>query len=177
MTGVLSLLHQAPLAPAIKETPMKTTIALAAAGITLIGAAGIASAGKYKLSPPGNFTGDGKTSATKNGISLPCKAHFTGSIDSAGIGQVTGGSFKDDGSVGCTAVKLINLPWTSVAVTAKKGKIENVKFSSPIGDCGPGDIPVKVKNGVIIFNTVPLAGGCSVSGKIKTNPTISIVPK
>ena len=175
---MLSLLHQARFAPAIKdETPMKTTIALTAASLILLGTAGISSASNYKLSPPGNFTGDGNTSATKNGISLPCKAHFTGTINSAGIGSVTGGSFKDNGGVGCTSVKLINLPWKSVAVSLAKVKILNVTFSSPIGDCGPGTLPVKVKNGVIVFNTVPLPGGCSVSGKITTNPKISIVPK
>jgi len=156
---------------------MKTVITIGAAGITLLGMAGIAPASNYKLSPPGNFVGNGNTSATKNGISLPCKAHFTGTINSAGIGEVTGGSFKDNGAVGCTSVKLINLPWKSVAVSLKKVKILNVTFSSPIGDCGPGTLPVKVVNGAIVFRTVPLPGGCSVSGKITTNPKISIVPK
>lgn len=154
---------------------MKTAIVLAAAGLMSLGTTDIALAAKYHLVPPGNFTGDGKTSATKNGISLPCIAHFTGRVTAAGVGYVTGGTFKDDGGIGCTSVKLSNLPWKSLAVAAAKGKIFNVTFTSPIGNCGPGTIPVAVRNGAIKFTAVALRGGCSVSGSITTTPKLSIV--
>jgi hypothetical protein len=155
---------------------MKSAIALTAAVITSAGLAGITPAAAYHLNPQGNFTGDGDTSATKNGVSLPCKAHFTGSITRTGVGYVKSGSFKDNGAVGCTSVKLTNLPWKSTAVSATRAKIFNVTFTSPIGNCGPGTLPTTLKNGVISFTAVPLPGGCTVSGKITTSPTISIVP-
>jgi hypothetical protein len=151
---------------------MKTALAIAVA--MSFGIAGVTPAAAYHLVPENtDFTGTGKTSATKNGISLPCKANFTGTVDANGVGYVTGGTFT--GQVGCSTVKLINLPWKSVAKSATKVKILNVQFSSPIGDCGPGTIPVKVVDGLIKFTTVPLAGGCTVSGKITTTPAISIV--
>jgi len=154
---------------------MKTALVIIAAGLMSFGIAGITPAAAYHLTPEGtSFTGTGKTSATKNGVSLPCKANFTGHVDSNGIGWVDGGTFT--GQVGCSTVKLINLPWKSVAKAATRVKILNVTFSSPIGDCGPGTIPVKLVNGNITFNTVAMPGGCTVSGKITTSPTLSIVP-
>ena len=155
---------------------MKPAILLGAAGLISLGIVGTTPAAAYHLSPAGNFTGDGTTSATKNGVSLPCKAHFTGKVTNAGVGYITGGSFTDNGGVGCTSVKLINLPWKAVAKTARKVIIKNVQFNSPIGDCGPGNLPVKAVNGVVSFTDVPLAGGCTVSGSITTSPKVSIVP-
>jgi len=154
---------------------MKPAIAIVAASLTSFGIAATPAAA-YHLSPAGNFTGDGTTSATKNGISLPCKAHFTGTVSKSGVGHVTGGSFKDNGGVGCGQVGLQNLPWKAAARTAYKAIIYNVKFTSPIGDCGPGNLPIHSANGVITFKAVPLPGGCTVSGKITTNPKVSIVP-
>jgi len=154
---------------------MKTAIAIAAAGLMSLGNANIALAARFHLEPPGSFKGDGKTSATKNGISLPCIAHFTGRVTNAGVGYVTGGTFTDNGSLGCTSVKLTNLPWKSLAVASNKAKIFNVTFTSPIGNCGPGTVPVTVRNGAIRFTAVPLKGGCSVNGNIVTTPKLSIV--
>jgi hypothetical protein len=155
---------------------MKTLIAIATVSILSVGSAAITPAAAFHLSPPGDFTADGQTSATKSGLTLPCNAHFTGTVDSKGLGQVTGGSFTDNGSVGCTAVTLQNLPWKAKAVSATKAKLYNVTFSTPLGDCGPGNVPVKVKNGVLKFTTVALAGGCTISGKLKTSPKLAIVP-
>ena len=46
------------------------------------GIAGVTPAAAYHLVPENtDFTGTGKTSATKNGSSLPCKANFTGKAD------------------------------------------------------------------------------------------------
>jgi hypothetical protein len=152
---------------------MKTAIAITAAGLMSLGIVGPAAA--YHLVPENtSFTGNGTTSATKNGVMLKCKAKFQGHVDSSGIGFVDSGSFT--GQLGCTAVGLTNLPWKSVAKSATKVNIANVTFSSPIGDCGPGTVTTKVADGVIKFANAPLAGGCTVSGKITTSPALSIVP-
>jgi hypothetical protein len=156
---------------------MKTAIALAAAGLMSCGFAATPAAA-WHLAPAGNFTGDGNTSATKNGITLPCKAHFTGTINRKGIGHVTGGSFKTTtGPAGaCEQVQLVNLPWKSIARTGTTGKIYNVQFNAPLGlDCGPGTLVVHVKNGIISFTDQPLPPGCTVTGKITTSPAIRIV--
>jgi hypothetical protein len=154
---------------------MKTALVITAAGLMSFGIAGITPAAAYHLSPEStSFTGAGKTSATKNGVSLPCKASFTGHVDSSGVGWVDSGTFT--GQVGCSTVGLQNLPWKSLAKSAKKVTIFNVTFTSPIGNCGPSKLPVKLVNGVITFNTVPISGGCTVSGKITTTPALSIVP-
>ncbi len=154
---------------------MKTAIAIAAAGLMSLGIAGTTPAAAYHLIPESSsFSGKGNTSATKNGVTLACKAKFKGSVDANGVGSVTSGTFTGD--LGCTSVALSNLPWTSTAKSATKANILNVTFTSPIGNCGPTTLPVKLKNGVISFTNVPLAGGCTVSGKIKTTPTLSIVP-
>lgn len=157
---------------------MKTAIATgAAASLVFFGVAAVTPAAAYHLNPEGaNFTGTGTTSATKNGITLPCKAKFTGKVTSTGVGFVTSGSFTDNGSIGCTSVQLSGLPWKSVAVGASRVNIYKVTFTSPIGNCGPGTLPVALKNGVIRFTTVPLPGGCTVSGAITTSPKLSIVP-
>ena len=154
---------------------MKTTIALAAALLSL-GIAGTTPATAFHLSPAGPFTADGDTSATKNGITLPCKAHFTGTVASNGIAHITGGSFTDNGAQGCTLVTLNGLPWKVKAVKKAKVKIFNVAFSTPIGDCGPGTMPALLKQGALSFTAVPLQPNCSISGNVTTSPTISIVP-
>jgi len=154
---------------------MKTAIAFTAAGLMSFGIIAATPAAAYHLIPENtSFKGTGNTSATKSGITLACKANLQGSIDANGVGSVTGGSFTGD--LGCTSVGLTGLPWKAVAKKAAKGLISGVTFTSPIGNCGPRDLPVKVKNGVISFTDAPLAGGCTISGKIKTNPTVSIVP-
>jgi hypothetical protein len=157
---------------------MKTAIALTAASLVSIGIAGAtAPAAAYHLSPSGSFVGDGDTSATKNGITLPCHAHFTGKVTSNGVGYVTGGSFTDNGKTGCKQVKLVNLPYKSRVKSSTKVIILNAKFNGPLTlDCGPSNVPTTLKNGIITFTAVPMAGGCSVSGKITTSPTLSIVP-
>lgn len=153
---------------------MKTAIAITVAGLMSFGI-GITPAFAYHLIPEStSFTGSGNTSATKNGVTLACKAKFNGAIDGSGVGSVTSGSFT--GQLGCTSVALSNLPWKATAKKATKGTILNVTFTSPIGNCGPTTLPVKLKNGVISFTNAVLSGGCTVSGKIKTSPTVSIVP-
>jgi hypothetical protein len=154
---------------------MKKAIAITAAAIMSFGTVCATPAAAYHLIPEStNFTGTGKTSATKNGITLPCTANFQGHTTATGGGAITSGSFT--GQVGCTSVGLGGLPWKALAKGAQKVIIYNVSFTSPIGNCGPGNIPTKLANGVIKFTNVALAGGCTVSGTIKTTPTISIVP-
>jgi hypothetical protein len=157
---------------------MKTAIALTAASLVSFGIAGVTTpAAAYHLSPTGSFVGDGDTSATKNGITLPCHAHFTGMVNKRGIGYVTGGSFTDNGATGCKKVTLQDLPYKSRVKSATRVIILNAKFNGPLTlDCGPSNVPTTLKNGVITFTAVPMAGGCTVSGKITTTPTLSIVP-
>ena len=150
---------------------MKAVIALAACTMLL----GTMPAAAYHLIPENSdFTGTGKTSATKNGVTLPCTANFTGHVDKKGRGYVDSGTFS--GQVGCSTVGLANLPWKGAVKSATKMVIENVQFTSPIGDCGPGNLKVKLSDGVISFKNQPLPGGCTVTGKITTTPTLSIVP-
>jgi hypothetical protein len=154
---------------------MKTAIAsVAIAGLFSLGVIGTAPAATFHLTPENSkFKGKGNTSAVKSGISLACKAKFTGDVDKNGVGEVTGGTFS--GQLGCSSVTLGNLPWTGTVIGKKTLELDNVTFQSPIGDCGPGNIDVKLVNGVISFNAVPLAGGCMVSGRIKTTPQLAIV--
>ena len=154
---------------------MKKAIAITAAGLMSLGIVGTTPALAYHLIPESaTFDGTGKTSATKSGVTLPCTADLQGSVDSKGRGSVTGGSFS--GQVGCSSVGLLGTPWKALAKTATTAVISNVEFSSPIGNCGPGNLKVKVKNGKITFKNAPLPGGCTISGTIKTSPTLSIVP-
>ena len=156
---------------------MKIAIVIAAAGLTAFTMAATPAAA-WKITPSGDFTADGTTSATKNGVTLPCKAHFTGTVNAHGIAHITSGEFTDNGGPpgACGAVQLANLPWKTAARTAKAAKIYNVQFTTPIGSCGPGAMPVRVRSGgVIVFTAVPLAGGCTVSGNLTTTPQLSIV--
>jgi hypothetical protein len=154
---------------------MKKAIAITAAGLMSFGTVCATPAAAYHLIPEStNFTGTGKTSATKNGITLPCTANFKGNTNATGVGSITSGTFS--GQIGCSSVGLGGLPWKALAKSATKVIIYNVSFTSPIGNCGPGNLPTKLTNGVIKFTNVALAGGCTVSGSIKTTPTISIVP-
>ncbi|HEY4113601.1 MAG TPA: hypothetical protein VGM17_06010 [Rhizomicrobium sp.] len=154
---------------------MKTAIAsIAAASLFSLGVLGTTPAAAYHLTPENSkFKGKGHTSAVKNGISLACRAKFTGTVDKNGVGYVTGGTFT--GQVGCSSVTLSNLPWPGTATGKKTVELDNVTFSTPIGDCGPGSITTKLVDGVIKFNAAPLAGGCMVSGKIHTDPVLAIV--
>jgi hypothetical protein len=154
---------------------MKTVIALTAAGLMSLGLVAATPAAAYHLIPEStDFTGAGKTSATKSGITLSCKAKFTGSIDDQGVGSITSGSFSGD--LGCSSVGLSGLPWKATAKKATTATIFGVTFTSPIGNCGPSDLPVKVKDGVISFKNAEIAGGCTISGKIKTKPAVGIAP-
>jgi hypothetical protein len=153
---------------------MKASIAITAAGLMSFGIVGTTPALAWHLIPENkSFVGNGTTSATKNGVTLKCTAKFTGKINSKGVGSVTGGSFS--GALGCSSVGLQGLPWTATATSATTGNILKVTFTSPIGNCGPGTLPVKLTNGVISFTNVSLPGSCKVSGNIKTTPKVSIV--
>lgn len=151
---------------------MKTALAIIA-GLAF-GIAGVTPAFAWHLVPEStNFTGKGNTSATKSGVTLKCTASFTGDTDSSGIGYITGGSFT--GEIGCSSVTLKNLPWKSVAVGRYVVHIENVTFDSPIGNCGPSTIATKLRNGVVSFANVQVSGGCTISGRITTSPSLKIV--
>jgi|SRR5579862_1854546 len=150
---------------------MKTALAIIA-GLAF-GVAGVTPAFAWHLIPESSdFTGSGNTSATKSGITLKCTAKFTGDTDANGIGYITGGSFT--GEVGCSSVTLQNLPWKSEAVNKTTVDIQDVTFDSPIGNCGPSTLSTKLRSGTVSFTNAQLSGNCTVSGKIKTSPKLSI---
>jgi hypothetical protein len=154
---------------------MKAAIAITAAGFMSFGLVSTASA--WHLAPESSsFTADGKTSATKGGVTLPCKAHFEGTIDANGVGHVTGGSFKDvPGGQGCALVQLSNLPWPVTATGKRTVVLSNVQFTTPIGSCGPGDMDGKVRNSKLVITAAPLPPNCTVSANVTTTPSVSIV--
>jgi hypothetical protein len=153
---------------------MKTAIATIAASLFAFGIVAATPAAALHLSPENtNFTAKGKTSATKNGLTLACKAKFTGDVDNDGNGEVTGGTFS--GQLGCSSVTLSNLPWAGKVINRKTLELDNVTFSTPIGDCGPDNIDVKLVDGTIKMNAIPMTGGCMISGKLHTDPTLASV--
>jgi hypothetical protein len=149
---------------------MNSITAITAVG--LVSLAGAANA--FEFSPESKtFVGTGPTSATLNGITLACTGTLHGKTTKTGIGKVTSGSFT--GAAGCSSVGLQGLPWTMKATGASTATVANVTFTSPIGNCGPANLPVNVSGGVISFTNATL-GNCKVSGTLTTTPTISIVP-
>jgi hypothetical protein len=153
---------------------MKSGIAIIAAALMSIGIVDTAAASSYELRPLNtSFTGTGTTSATESGVTLNCNAMFAGNVDGQGIGHITSGSFT--GELGCTSVGLQGLPWTASAVAKTKATIFKVEFTSPIGNCGPGNLRTTLKGGVITFTNAPLKGSCTVSGSITTSPAVKIV--
>ena len=153
---------------------MKTGIAIIAAGVMSFGTITSAYAAAYEFRPLStSFTGTGTTSATKLGITLKCNATINGKVDSVGVGQITSGSFS--GALGCSSVGLQGLPWKALAVSKTGATIYKVTFTSPIGNCGPGNLKTTLKNGVVTFTNRSLPGGCTVSGKLTTSPKLSIV--
>jgi hypothetical protein len=153
---------------------MKASIASAALLVSVAISATPAVAARH-LSPSGDFTADGKVSGTKNGSDLvPCEAHITGSIDKNGVGEVTGGTFT--GKNGCDQLSLNNLPWMMVAKGKRKIRVMNMTFDEGgVEVCGPSDVTVKLKKGVISMRAVPLAGNCSLTVHLATSPPLSIV--
>ena len=153
---------------------MKKTIAFLAAGVMSFGIVNSAYATSYEFRPLStNFTGTGTTSATKNGVTLKCNATFQGNVNASGVGSITSGTFT--GALGCSSVGLQGLPWKAAAVSKTGAIIYKVTFTSPIGNCGPGNLKTTLKNGVVTFSNRSLPGGCTVSGNVKTSPKLSIV--
>lgn len=153
---------------------MKTLTAVAAIALVSFGFTTTASA--FKLSPPStSFTGSGNTSLTKSGITVPCTANFTGSINARGVGKVTGATFT--GSATCQAISATGLPWKVAAKTASTAKFSAVSVSTPLGNCGPSALTVGDNGtGLVTFTNQILSGGCSVSGSVQTTPAVTIVP-
>ena len=163
---------------------MKIVIGIAAAGLAAFVVAA-APAGAWTLSPTSTkVTLTGDTSATVNGagLTLPCHATIKGNISSSGVGFIRSGAFTTStGPQGqCEAVTLQNTPWKTVAKSKSKVRLNNVTFQVAGITCGPGPLPVTLKDGVATFTDVPLPGGvgagCTVSGNLTSSPTLSIVP-
>lgn len=134
--------------------------------VTTIALAGAAFAAS--ITPNGPFVADGNSNLTKSFTSLPCTAHFVGTVTS-GVGSVTSASFT--GSSLCASVVATNLPWPVTATSATTGTITGVAVNTPIGNCTPGPLNGTFNNTTHVL-TVPsqaLPGGCTVSATLTTH--------
>ncbi len=154
---------------------MKLFTVIAAVGLVSAGLADGANAAGFKFSPPSTkFTATGPTSATLNGVTLPCTGTLKGSTTATGVGKVTGGSFT--GQIGCSSVTFTGVPWKMTATTATTATIFGVDFSTPLGSCGPANLVVQLTGGVFTYNG-PFDQCSNITLSLTTKPTLSIVPK
>ena len=128
-----------------------------------------------------SFTGVGATSMIKGVGPIPCTANFTGHSDAAPVPPATSSyawidSATFTGSIFCTSVTAAGLPWRVRATGTNTAVIESVRFNSPLGPCGPGDLPVTVSGGQISFNSTVNPGACQVwtTTPIATTPSVGI---
>ena len=148
-----------------------------AIGIGLI--AGLASLGfaaqaRPSLSPRNtSFTAKGQVTITK-GVSHPsCTAHFVGTTDAAGFGQITGATFT--GSDFCTAITSATLPWALNAETKRRATLHDVDLGTPLGFCGPANVTVYVSSTGRFTFFASLPPDCIIHGYVKTTPVVTIV--
>ena len=156
---------------------MKAFTMISVAVLASLAMAAQASAASF--APPNtSFTGAGTTNL-KKGIfpPIPCTANFTGHTDAAGAAFIDTAAFT--GSVACTSIAASGLSWGTTITGPNSATINGVAFSSPLGPCGPANLPVNVSStGVITFNYTITAGNCTVSttgGGIVTTPAVTIV--
>ena len=129
---------------------------------------------RHSLSPRDtSFTAKGQVTITQ-GVSHPsCTAHFVGTTDAAGFGQINGATFT--GSDFCTAVTSATLPWALNAETKRQALLQHVDLSTPNGFCGPANVTVSINSSgrfSFYFMTSP---DCVIQGYVKTTPVITIV--
>jgi hypothetical protein len=154
-------------------------IASIAAVATLALAAQATAAEFVPSSPTGptSFTGIGATNMIKGLGPFPCSAKFTGHTDATPSTYAWIDSAAFTGSVFCTSVTAASLPWRAHIVNGTTAVIEQVKFNSPVGPCGPADLTVNLASGAISFHQTLNPGGCEVwtTTPIATTPSVGII--
>lgn len=152
---------------------MNKLVTLAAVGLISVGFASSASA--LTFSPAGTkFTATGMTSLTKNGVTVPCTAKFKYKTTTNGKKvKVTSATFSDASGT-CAAITATNFPWIGTPTSMTTADIAGAAVTSPLGNCGPGTVPVTVSGGNLTFNGILNPGMCMVSGTLVSSPPITI---
>lgn len=145
----------------------------------VLAAASLASpAAAQHLSPaPGVVTISG-TLVLQQSTTLTCTGTFTVSIDAAGVGTITGGTFSPPSSPLCGAlIRPSNFPWTVTATALDEVTITGIGATSILGSCA-GDVEADVAGGTITFSNEVIPGtpsNCTIVSGILSGP-FSIVP-
>jgi hypothetical protein len=135
---------------------------------------GFAAQARPSLSPRNiSFTAKGQVTITK-GVSHPsCTAHFVGTTDAAGFGQITSATFT--GSDFCAAVTSATLPWSMNAETRRRALLKDVDLGTPLGFCGPVNVTVYVSSTGRFTFSASAPPDCFIQGYVKTTPVVTIV--
>ena len=124
-----------------------------------------------------SFTAKGQVSFRIETSNQPCTAHFVGTTDAAGFGQINGATFT--GSDFCTAVTSATLPWPMNAETKKRATLHDVDLGTIYGFCGPANVTVYVaptgRFSFAFLASFSGGGSCLIQGYVKTTPAITIV--
>ena len=150
--------------------------ACAAAALAMVAA--LSSPAKADSFSPTNITWTMKGKVVVNQlVNFQCNWTLSGIVDAAGVGHVTGSTFTS-GTPTCGMIVSTNLPWTFTAGPgASLGMIRAVTITTPVGTCGPGDVPVSIgPAGAVSINAVMLPPNCKLSATLTITPAIVIVP-
>lgn len=151
---------------------MKRIVA-AVAGLVALGSASQALA--WTLDPKlAIFTASGTITISSFGNTFPCTANLTGNIDASGSGNITNFTLTG-GPLGICSTITVSGIHNFTATGGQAATISDVAFVNPATNwCGPGDLPVTVSFGTITFNDhLPI--GCTVTGSLRTIPTVAVV--
>jgi hypothetical protein len=155
---------------------MKHLFSAAALGLVALSLASTASAGGYKFKNIGGFTATGSITVTAAVLSLPCTAVLTGTTSDGA--KISGATFS---GLSCLALTPGTLPWKIHPNAAHAFVINSVTVQALVlGVCGPGNVQAGLnKAGVMSISGAGLPGlvPCSVSGSLKTSPTLQIEAK
>ena len=168
---------------------LKTLVSLSALAVCM-GAASMANA--FSLSPINTpFTASGTIvvkSPSSVQVPVTCNVTFTGNVDSAGEGKITGVTVGGSNSL-CALPQIQGTPWTLKANSLTTGTVDNVGYKiTKAGlipsNCGLSTIAVNYNNAtqVLTASNQPLAGSCTVQSLNVTvvaspvTPPITVVP-
>ena len=135
------------------------------------------SAFSYSFSPPQTkFKAVGSASVTKGTGAIACNVALDGTIRQNGRANVTSMNFTR--TTACLNVQSADIPWGFKATGPAKAQIVGFSITSgALGECGPSNVAVSfVSPGEITFTKATLAGGCVMSGSMRTNKAITIIP-
>jgi hypothetical protein len=159
---------------------MRSTIALAVAGLVSLGLAGGASAeARYAYYPHGPVSATGDFNLTINGSTANCTASWTGHVTTSGMIMLNGVSITGAGL--CGSITAVGLPWKVMPDKGNQMMFHTMQFSvTGQGPCGPGLLKyiTASNNGqYAIPSPSRMLGACRLSGNIVTNPVIKIQPQ